>query len=541
MNNKRLTRWSAAFIKPFFPVLFLLLLFALAGNYASTFEPLFTGKIIDSLTVKDKTNFFSFLKIIIVFQIAGLGFSLLASWFQFLLQRKMTIYTESRLYLNVLHVPPKGNTEKNIGNLLNLFTSDLSTMTGIYTAQIPSIITALVMIGVLAVRLFKIDVLLFCLTLAVSVIPIFLAKYFGTKQAAVNKEQKEQQDMYTSFITESFIGLQDIKNYSAQKFFMLRFKNILRTVFVHVKKSTIINMQSATANFFTNFTINISLFTIVGLTVLNGKNTVGTITAALMYSQKLRGLVSSCAETYKGILISFVSVERLKNIFDARQKNSAIITREQNTSNIKKIQIRNLSFSYNEEKSVFSDLNGEFIFPGLYLITGENGSGKTTLLNIISGNIQLGDGAVLNGKIIFSNLEHKFSYVSQTPFIFSGTIEENICLGKLYNKDIVEEVLKKTKLDKVIRELPSGLTTKLGTGGHTLSQGQMQRLALARSLLQQSDLIFFDEVESAIDIETNTALLRLLNELKSEKLILMITHRTDYNEIADGVLTLYKN
>ena len=538
MNNKRLTRWSAVFIKPFFPVLFLLLLFALAGNYASTFEPLFTGKIIDSLTVKDKTSFFSFLKIIIVFQITGLGFSLLASWFQFLLQRKMTIYTESRLYLNVLHVPPKGNTKKNIGNLLNLFTSDLSTMTGIYTAQIPSIITALVMIGVLAVRLFKIDVLLFCLTLAVSVIPIFLAKYFGTKQAAVNKEQKEQQDMYTSFITESFIGLQDIKNYSVQKFFMLRFKNILRTIFVHVKKSTIINMQSATANFFTNFTINISLFTIVGLTVLNGKNTVGSITAALMYSQKLRSLVSSCAETYKGILISFVSVERLKNIFDARQKNSAIITREQNTSNIKKIQIRNLSFSYNKEKSVFSDLNGEFIFPGLYLITGENGSGKTTLLNIISGNIQLGDGAVLNGKIIFSNLEHKFSYVSQTPFIFSGTIEENICLGKLYNKNIVEEVLKKTKLDKVIRELPSGINTKLGTGGHTLSQGQMQRLALARSLLQQSDIIFFDEVESAIDAETNTALLRLLNELKSEKLILMITHRNDYNEIADGVLSL---
>ena len=195
-------------------------------------------------------------KIFIVFQIAGLGFSILGSWFQFLLQRKMTIYTESRLYLNVLHIPPKGTTEKSIGMLLNLFSSDLGTMTGIYTAQIPSIITAIVMMIVLGLRLFQIDVFLFCLTLIVSVIPVFLAKYFGEKQAEVNKEQKKQQDLYTLFMTESIQGLQGIKNYASQKF---------------------------------------------------------------------RALVSSAAETYKGIIISFVSVERLKTIFDERQKRLSIL------------------------------------------------------------------------------------------------------------------------------------------------------------------------------------------------------------------------
>ncbi len=166
-------------------------------------------------------------KIFIVFQIAGLGFSILGSWFQFLLQRKMTIYTESRLYLNVLHIPPKGTTEKSIGMLLNLFSSDLGTMTGIYTAQIPSIITAIVMMIVLGLRLFQIDVFLFCLTLIVSVIPVFLAKYFGEKQAEVNKEQKKQQDLYTLFMTESIQGLQGIKNYASQKFLFKSLKIFL--------------------------------------------------------------------------------------------------------------------------------------------------------------------------------------------------------------------------------------------------------------------------------------------------------------------------
>ncbi|WP_038099804.1 ABC transporter transmembrane domain-containing protein [Treponema pedis] len=535
LNTKLLTRWSVAFIKPFFPVLFFLLCFSLIVNYASTFEPFFTGKIIDALTLKDRAAFFTFLKIIILFQIAGLVFSLLGSWFQFLLQRKMTVYTESRLYLNVLHIPPKGSEKKNVGTLLNLFSSDLGTMTGIYTTQIPSIITTLVMMIVFGFRLFQIDVFLFCLTLIVSVIPVFLAKYFGTKQAEVNKEQKKQQDLYTLFMTESIHGLQDIKNYSSQKFFIQKFKNILNTVFIHVKKSTIIGMQSSAASFFTNFTINISLFAIVGLTVLVGKNTVGTITAALMYSQKFRGLVSFCAETYKSIIVSFVSVERLKTIFDERQKHSSVLQQEKDNSKIKKLQIKNLSFSYNKNKNVFTNLNAEFFFPGLYLIKGENGSGKTTLLNIIAENINTAEKSSIRGKIIFSNLEPKPSYVSQTPFIFSESIEENICFGKLKNKTEMEKVLVKTKLNRIIASLPGGINTKLGSGDYILSQGQMQRLALSRCLLQKSEIILFDEIENALDTETSIALTEILSELKTDKLILMITHKNNYDKIADKI------
>ncbi|WP_342036257.1 ABC transporter ATP-binding protein [Treponema pedis] len=368
-----------------------------------------------------------------------------------------------------------------------------------------------------------------------SVIPVFLAKYFGTKQAEVNKEQKKQQDLYTLFMTESIHGLQDIKNYSSQKFFIQKFKNILNTVFIHVKKSTIIGMQSSAASFFTNFTINISLFAIVGLTVLVGKNTVGTITAALMYSQKFRGLVSFCAETYKSIIVSFVSVERLKTIFDERQKHASGLQQEKDNSKIKKLQIKNLSFSYNKNKNVFTNLNAEFFFPGLYLIKGENGSGKTTLLNIIAENINTAEKSSIRGKIIFSNLEPKPSYVSQTPFIFSESIEENICFGKLKNKTEMEKVLVKTKLNRIIASLPGGINTKLGSGDYILSQGQMQRLALSRCLLQKSEIILFDEIENALDTETSIALTEILSELKTDKLILMITHKNNYDKIADKI------
>ena len=533
-----LSRWAASVLKPFFPVLFFLLCFSLIGNYASTFEPLFTGKIIDALTLKDRTAFFAFLKIIILFQIAGLGFSLLSSWFQFLLHRKMTVYTESRLYLNLLHLPPKGSSEQDSGKLLNLFLSDLGVMTGIYTSQIPSIITSLIMMGIIGFRLFKIDIFIFCLTLIVSVIPVFLAKYFGTKQAAVNEVQRKRQDEYTAYINETIRGLQEIKNHSSQKFFIYKFKNILKYIFIHVKESTIIGMQSSTASFFTNFTINISLFAIIGLTVLEGKNTVGTITAALMYSQKFRSLVSSCAETYKGIIVSFVSVERLKTIFDERQNSFSIIKEEKDTSNIKKIKIENLKFAYKKNNFLFEKLNAEFKFPGLYLIKGENGSGKTSLFNIISGNISFKGESVLEGKIIFLNLAARLSYISQNPFIFSGSIKENLLFGKEVDKVTINDILTKTKLDKVIDSLEKGLDTQLGGKEHILSQGQIQRLALSRCLLQTGEVILFDEVENALDSETSLALSSLLSELKTKKLILMITHRSSYDKIADGVFQM---
>ncbi|MGP1530455.1 MAG: ABC transporter transmembrane domain-containing protein, partial [Treponema sp.] len=509
--DTRLFRWAASFIKPFFPALFFLLCFSLIGNYASTFEPLFTGKIIDALTVQDRESFFYFLKIIILFQLVGLAFSLLSSWFQFLLQRTMTVYTESRLYLNLLHVPPKGSSEQDSGKLLNLFLSDLGVMTGIYTAQIPSVITSLIMMSIIGFRLFNIDVVIFSLTCIVSVIPVFLAKYFGTKQAAVNEAQRKIQDEYTAYIHETIKGLHEIKNHSAQKFFMYKFKNILKFIFIQVKESTMLGMQSSAASFFTNFIINIALFAIIGLSVLEGKNTVGTITATLMYSQKFRSLVSSCTETYKGIIVSFVSVKRLKSMFDERHNRFSIIREEKDSSSIKKIMIENMRFAYKKNTVLFKNLTAEFTFPGLYLIKGENGCGKTSLFTIISGNTSPNGETILDGSIIFSNLSAKLSYISQNPFIFSGTIKENLLFGKKADEHTIHDMLIKTTLDKIIGSLDKGLDTPLGGKGHILSQGQMQRLALSRCLLQNSEVILFDEVENALDSETSIALSALLS------------------------------
>lgn len=535
-TKNNLFRWAYSYLRPFFPVLFLLCIFALVVNYVSTFEPMFTGRIIDSLTVQDRDGFFFYLKIIIIFQVASLGFSLLNSLFNFLLHRRMTMYTEGKLYISLLHTQEQSTTEQDSGKILNLFLSDLATMTGIFTSQIPSIIIACVMMGVLGFRLFRIDAFLFVLTLVVSVVPVLLAKYFGKRQAAITKEQRQKQDAYTSYIVESLTGLSTIQQYKGQPFFIKKFKHLLKDIFIHVKRSTIVGMQSFSANFLSGFSINIALFAIVGLTVLAGKNTVGTITAALLYSQKFRALVSSCAETYKGILISLVSVERVKTLFDKHNNTTKKFLVKESSAK-KEIKIENLNYRYDENKTVLQNFNARFLFPGLYLVKGANGTGKTTLLKILANLVKL-DNEYSSGKVEFVNIDEKIGYVGQDSYIFSGSILENICFNNRCDEKALKEILQNTMLQETIDELPNGINTVLGKNAHTLSQGQSKRLILSRCLYHDAKVLLLDEPETALDVKTLSAVEELLLQLKRERLVIVVTHRNSFDKIADSIVEI---
>ncbi len=537
MNKKELRRWGINFIKPFLGFIIFLFLFSLIESYISTFEPLFTGKIIDALTQKDSSTFFKFIKYFIVFQVGGFIFSLLGSWFRFLFEKKLGIYAQSRLYLNSLYLPPKTYVEQNRGKLLNLFISDLSLSLSIYSNYIPALLNSIIMMFVIGFRLFKIHLSLFILTLIVSIVPIILAQHFGRKQAEITEKQRNQYDEYTEYINETINGLQDIKNYSSQNFFRKKFENILSEMYLYYKESTILGMKFSSSSFLSNFTINISLFIIVGFSVLKCENTVGAITAALLYSQKFRALVLSASNEYKKIIVAKVSTERLKESFDMCKNKNSFVKHKLNVKQKKEIVIESLKFAY-DDKTIFKNLNVRFSFPGLYLIKGENGAGKTTLFNIISGDLGNNEKNKIDGTIKVINLNKKFSFVTQTPFVFSASIKENICFSDDFSNDELNNVLIKTKLDQVIEKLPDGIDTKLGSKNHILSQGQMQRLALSRCILRNSEVILFDEVESAFDSETNIALYELLKDLKKEKLILMISHKNDYDSVADGIITL---
>ena len=169
-----------------------------------------------------------------------------------------------------------------------------------------------------------------------------------------------------------------------------------------------------------------------------------------------------------------------------------------------KIEIKNLNYSYDGEKEIFSDCNFEISKGDKIYIKGESGSGKSTLMNIISGLIDVKDNNYLIDKknIIFPFRITNLGYLTQKPFFIPDTIRQNICLGipkDQQDEKKIFEHLKELQIYDAIKKMKNGVDTIISNDGEGLSGGQLQRIALARLLYTNPELIILDESTNAVD------------------------------------------
>lgn len=207
------------------------------------------------------------------------------------------------------------------------------------------------------------------------------------------------------------------------------------------------------------------------------------------------------------------------------------------------ISIRDLHYAYGE-KQVINKLNAEFSLGGKFAIVGESGSGKSTLLNILNGKLTDYSGSVqffgnelknISGK----DLRSELLYIDQIPYIFEGSIRDNITLDEEYSDEQLEKVVEESALTEVLAALPKGLDTPVGEAGRDFSGGQRQRIALARGLIRGRRVVLLDEGTSSLDKESALKIEEKL--LQNPNLtVIMITHhlRNSIQERLDGVLDL---
>lgn len=193
--------------------------------------------------------------------------------------------------------------------------------------------------------------------------------------------------------------------------------------------------------------------------------------------------------------------------------------------------ITDLGFRFTGRKKLLSNINMSFDKGNIYCIVGESGCGKSTLCQIIqrfyepeSGGISI-DGIDAN-QIPISFWNEIISVVPQDVFIYNGTVVENICFGQI-PKDLTQvvEFCREYGLDKFFNELPQGLMTIVGEEGINLSGGQKQLLALARALYKPFRILLLDETTSAMDRITESAVCEVLSKIKTDKIIIFVTHR----------------
>ena len=229
-------------------------------------------------------------------------------------------------------------------------------------------------------------------------------------------------------------------------------------------------------------------------------------------------------------------VEEIKDLDEAKLAN---------LNNIN-IELRNVDFSYDKERKVLENINIEMKNNKMIALVGESGCGKSTITNLLLKQNKVDSGEILlNGinlnEIPFDVLTKKVGFINHSAYIFNGSIEDNIRMGKNdASYDEIYHALKKANLYEFVMNLPQKLNTNVGEGGSLLSGGQKQRLALARIIITDPEIYIFDEATSNIDVESEEKVWESIYKLSKNKTVIVISHRLANVKNADAIYVLDK-
>jgi ATP-binding cassette, subfamily B, bacterial len=395
---------------------------------------------------------------------------------------------------------------------------------------------------VLAVFSFKI---LF-LFIAGSSLYIIWVSLFMKSRARLDHQRFRQMSLSGNKLINIVNGMQEIKLTQSEMSMRWDWEKLQATLFgLKVKGLSILQYQSAGATFINEVT-NV-LITITSATaVLKGDITLGMMLAVQFIIGQLNVPVSQIIGFFKMSQDAKMSLDRLAEVHDFEEEEPATEMKVRKLPDIKDIYINNLSFQYEGPRSPYAlkDVDVFIEENKITAIVGTSGSGKTTLLKMLLGFYQPVNGDILIGDTRLSNISlkvwrQKVGAVMQDGFLFPDTIAFNIAPG---SEEIVEERLVKAveiaNIKSFIESLPLGFNTKIGANGHGLSEGQKQRLLIARVVYKNPEIILFDEATNSLDANNEKVIVENLSGFFEGKTVIIVAHRLSTVRNADKIVVL---
>ena len=550
----KISKRLLSYCLPYAGILSFAFVLIILTTVAINFLPVIIQKITDQCLITQNPNIDERLKLLVKLSILYISIAGLGHFIKYL-QGLLTAYIGQKIifdlrlkvFKKVLNLHQGFFDKTPVGTLMTRVTSDIERLQNFVTDGALGTIADLVMlIGIMSYMIYISPQLAITIFICLPILFIFMV-FVNKRLLNANRNIRDRQANLNAFLQENLSGMSTVQSFNKEDLIKKDFdKRHLKLRSAYYDEVRWFSLYFPTVEAGQAISTALTLF-IGGIMIINGSSavTLGTLVAFFAWIREFFRPLGSLSEKAGSFQVAIASIERVFNLLDYEEKIKNI----QNPiipSKLKgHIKFQNVWFAYDEDNWVIKNLSFE-VKPGESLaIVGATGAGKSTIINLIGRFYDIQKGIIEIDGINIKNFEKtdlrkRLGYVFQDPFIFSGTVFNNISLN---NKDLTKSDIKNAakivNAHPFITKMKNGYATNLSERGEGLSLGQKQLLVMTRTLAQSPELLFvLDEATASVDTVSEKLIQNALKKLMENKTSIVIAHRLSTIRNANRILVM---
>ena len=504
--------------------------------------PLITRFLIDKVILgKQLSLLLGVILLLAGIKAAGILFGIFQQYFFTRFEQEVLLEIQQTLFDRTLRLPKSFFDAKETGYLMSRLLGDVGGLRWFFSSTLVYIFSSVLRFAGGAVFLIYLNWRLALAVLVVLPLMFVSVRFFGRKLRVLSHHGMERQAEVYQSVQESLAQTSLIKAFAAEK-------RTLNTLMTKLRASLQVGMEQNTLGSLANLAIGIApdlahLIVLAGgaFLIIRGQWSVGSLLAFQSYVGFVYGPAQFLAQANFQWQSAVASLERVSALFDVvPEEHAGVGLKAERLRG--EVEFKNVFFSYNGRDTVLEDISFAAKAGEHMAVVGPSGVGKTTLVSLLLQFYRPQQGEILidgrpAAEYELTSLRRRMGYVPQSPTLLAGTIEENLRYGDPEaNTAQVEMAAQAAGIHDFIASLPEGYQSLVGERGVNFSEGQKQRLAIARALVKNPDIVVLDEPTSALDAQTEESIFASLPKMLQGKTLFIIAHRLSTIRQADRIL-----
>lgn len=538
-----------SYLKPHKRFFFQLAIGLLLGSFLQLMLPFLTQSMVD-FGISNQNIAFVYLVLVaqLMLVISRTAVDFIRSWILLHISTRINIALISDFLIKLMKLPMGFFDSKNLGDIMQRI-GDHTRIEQFLTNSSLSILFSFINLLIFSIVLLIYSVQIFALFLIGSFLYTLWITLFMKRRRDLDYKRFDQLAANQSNLFQLVTSMQEIKQNNSERQKRWEWERIQVRLFRVSIKSLTLSQYQQFGSIFINEIKNIMISFLAAKSVIDGSMTLGMMLAVQYIIGQLNGPIEQMIGFVQMAQDAKISFERLAEIHKKDDEDQAYEGKLTKLPDNRSIILQNVVFQYQGPKSekVLEDINLTIPHKKVTAIVGTSGSGKTTLMKLILGYYPPTKGEIRLGETNLDNVHIKewrsaCGVVMQDGFIFSDTIANNITISDEHpdKRRLLHSVKVANIHDFIVGNLAMSYNTKIGSEGHGLSQGQKQRILIARAVYKNPEFIFFDEATNALDANNEMIIMENLNQFFEGKTVVIVAHRLSTVKNADQIVVLEK-